>query len=140
MELAYIWFGAGILFLIIEILTFTFYGLSLALASFLLACMVYLNGDSSFTIVQGLIFVFLSGIFAILFTKYLRPKTKAKSVGLDVYIGSIHKLEKIGDDWKIKVDGVDYLVDDDSIVVDFGVGKKVKILEHNSGSFKVELV
>jgi predicted membrane protein len=140
MELSYIWFWAGILFLIVEILTFTFYWLSLALASFLLACMVYSNWDSSFTIMQGLIFVFLSAIFAILFTKYLRPKTKAKSVWLDSYIWSVHKLEKIWDDWKIKIDWVDYLVDDDSIVIDFWVGKKVKLLEHNSGTFKVELV
>lgn len=140
MELYYIWFWLGIMFLIVEILTFTFYWLSLAIASFVVASMVYLNSDKNFTIMQALVFVIIATSFAIFAVKYLRPKKQVIPVWRDSYIWKVYKLEKVWDDWKIKIDWVDYLVDDDSVVVDFWVWKKVKILSHNSGSFKVELV
>ncbi|MDD4152072.1 MAG: hypothetical protein PHR68_05640 [Candidatus Gracilibacteria bacterium] len=140
MELYYIWFGVGIIFLIVEILTVTFYGLSLALASFIVASIVYLNGDNNFTIFQSIVFVITSIIFALIFTKFLRPKKVAQVFGLDNYIGTYHKLEKIGNDWKLKIDGVDYLIDDDCINDTFSVGKKIKIISHKSGSFVVEIV
>lgn len=140
MELYYIWFWVWIIFLIVEILTFTFYWLSLALASFIVASIVYLNWDNTFTIFQSIVFVIVSIAFALLFTKFLRPKKIVQLVWLDNYIGTYHKLEKIWNDWKLKIDGVDYLVDDDSINENFSVWKKIKILSHKSWSFVVEIV
>lgn len=140
MELSYIWFWIGIVFLIVEILTFTFYWLSLAIWAFFTAILVYFTKDTSINLVQALLFIAISTWFALFATKYLRPKKQVKAVWLDAYIWTTHKLEKIWDDWKIKIDGVDYLVDDESIALEFWVGKKVKVLEHNSWVFKVELV
>jgi len=140
MELYYIWFWVWIIFLIVEILTFTFYWLSLAFASFVVSFMVYINWDTNFTILQSIVFVFISIVFALLFTKFLRPKKSIQLVWLDNYIGTYHKLEKIWNDWKLKIDWVDYLVLDDSVNMDFGVWRKVKIISHKSWSFEVELV
>lgn len=140
MELYYIWFWVGIIFLIVEVLTFTFYWLAMAIASFIVALIVYLNWDTSFTIFQSLVFIFIATWFSLFAVKYLRPKKISKAVWLDSYIWANVKLEKVGDDWKIKIDWVDYLIDDDSISDIFEVWKKVKIIGHNSWSFKVELI
>lgn len=140
MELYYIWFWVWIIFLIVEILTVTFYWLSLALASFIVASIVYLNWDNNFTIFQSIVFVITSIIFALIFTKFLRPKKVAQVFGLDNYIWTYHKLEKIWNDWKLKIDWVDYLIDDDCINDTFSVWKKIKIISHKSWSFVVEIV
>jgi len=42
-ELLLFWIGAGIVFLIIEMITAAFYGLSLAIASFIVACYVWIT-------------------------------------------------------------------------------------------------
>lgn len=140
MEFYYVWVWLAILFLIIEILTFTFYWLSLAIWAFSVSLFVFINGDKNFSISQALIFVIISSIFAIFAVKYLRPKAAPKPVWLDNYIWTYHKLEKVWNDFKLKIDWVDYLIDDDCINDDFSVWKKIKILSHKSWSFMVELV
>ncbi len=112
----------------------------MAIASFIVALIVYLNWDTSFTIFQSLVFIFIATGFSLFAVKYLRPKKISKAVWLDSYIWASVKLEKVGDDWKIKIDWVDYLIDDDSISDIFEIRKKVKIIGHNSWSFKVELI
>ncbi len=52
MDLLYFWIGAIILFLIIEMLTATFYGLSLAIASSTVALYVWLTHETSLDIIQ----------------------------------------------------------------------------------------
>ena len=52
MSILYFWIAAAIIFLIIEMLTTTFYGLSLAIASAIVAGVVYGLQDTTFTILQ----------------------------------------------------------------------------------------
>jgi len=118
-NLVYIYLASGIFFLLLEMLTATFYGLSISISSFILALYVYFTGDATMTIAQGLILVIASAIFAYILPKKLKPHTEAFKTGLDTHIGQSFRLEKVGSDWKVKIDGVDYLVEDDSITPEF---------------------
>lgn len=139
-NLFYIYLASGVFFLLIEMLTATFYGLSVSVACFVLALYIYLTGDTTMTIVQGLILVVVSGAFAYFLPKWLKPHTEAFKSGLDAHIGQSFRLERVGTDWKVKIDGVDYLIDDDSETPEFEAGKKVRLKSHNSGIVQVALL
>lgn len=139
-NLFYIYLASGVFFLLIEMLTATFYGLSVSVACLVLALYVYLTGDTTMTIIQGLILVVVSGAFAYFLPKWLRPHTKAFKSGLDAHVGQSFRLERVGSDWKVKIDGVDYLIDDDSETPEFESGKKVRIESHKAGILKVSTV
>lgn len=139
-NLFYIYLASGIFFILIEMLTATFYGLSVSLACFVLALYVYITGDANMTIVQGIIFALVSAVSAYFFPKWLTPNTPPFKSGLDAHIGQSFRLERIGSDWKVKIDGVDYLIDDDSETPDFEAGKKVRLESHNAGILKVSVI
>lgn len=111
MSLLYFWIASAIIFLIIEMMTATFYGLSLALSSAIVATYVYFSNDSSITIIQGSIFALLSLTFALLLPKVLRSSLPDTPQGADKYIGEIRSVKKTGDEYKISLDGVEYLID-----------------------------
>jgi len=131
-NLFYIYLASGVFFLLIEMLTATFYGLSISITCFILALYVYITGDVTITIVQGVILVIISALFAYFLPKWLQPNTPGFKSGLDAHIGKIFHLERIGTDWKVKIDGVDYLIDEVSETPDFEVGKKVRLQGQNS--------
>lgn len=62
---------------------------------------------------------FVSGIFAYAFPRLMKTKTKDLKSGLSAHIGGTFRLEKVGPDWKVKIDGVDYLIDDDCVTESF---------------------
>ncbi|EKD30460.1 MAG: hypothetical protein ACD_78C00050G0001, partial [uncultured bacterium (gcode 4)] len=76
-HLFYIYLASGVFFLLIEMLTATFYGLSVSVACFVLALYVYLTGDANMTVIQGLILVIISALFAYFLPKWLTPHTVA---------------------------------------------------------------
>ena len=139
-HLFYIYLASGVFFLLIEMLTATFYGLSVSVACFVLALYVYFTGDVAMTIAQGVILVVISGVSAYFLPKWLKPNTEALKSGLDVHIGQLFRLERVGTDWKVKIDGVDYLIDDKSETPEFEVGKKVRFESHNAGILKVSVI
>lgn len=139
-HLFYIYLASGVFFLLIEMLTATFYGLSVSVACFVLAVYVYITGDTTMTVIQGIILVIVSGSFAYFLPRWLTPRTEALKSGLDAHIGQSFRLERVGNDWKVKIDGVDYLIDDDSETPDFAVGKKVRLDSHDGGLLKVSVV
>ncbi|MDD2891823.1 MAG: hypothetical protein PHQ95_02555 [Candidatus Gracilibacteria bacterium] len=138
-NLFYIYLASGVFFLLIEMLTATFYGLSVSITCFVLAIYIFITGDTTLTIAQGIILVVISGTFAYLLPKYLKPNTPDFKSGLDAHIGQKFYLEKVGSDWKVKIDGVDYLIDDDSETSEFEVGKKVRLESHSSGILTVSV-
>ena len=109
------WISLGIGFLIIEMITVTFYGLALSVASFAVALYVWYTGVNVVDIFQGSIFAIVSLLTSFFFPKWLTPSGEEKIQGLDVYIGEKHKVRKVGEDFKVKLDGVDYLVDIDGV-------------------------
>ncbi len=129
------WIGLAIGFVILELLTATFYGLSLALASCIVALHIYFSGDTVFQILHAVIFVFSSAVFAFLLPKYLVSHTPDMPQGMDQYIGLTRSVKKIGTDLKISLDGVEYLIESDNQV---SAGDKVEIMGHHGVSMKVK--
>ncbi len=129
------WIGLAIGFIILELLTATFYWLSIALASGIVAFYIYFSGDTVFQILHAVIFVFSSAVFAFLLPKYLVSHTPDTPQGMDQYIGLTRSVKKIGTDLKISLDGVDYLIESDDEV---NIGDKVRIIGHHGVSMKVE--
>lgn len=129
------WIGLAVGFIILEILTATFYGLSLALASCIVAIHIYFSGDVVFEVLHAVIFVLSSAVFAYLLPKYLVSHTPDTPQGMDQYIWLTRSAKKAWWDLKISLDGVDYLVDSDDEIT---AGDKVIIVGHHGVSMKVE--
>lgn len=137
MTILYIWLAVAIAFLIIEILTATFYGLAIALAASIVALYVYLVGDTDFTIIQWIILVIASIIFAYLLPKVLSSNTPDVPQGFDRYIGEKRTVKKHAWDLKISLDGVDYTVESDD---DIAAGDKVQVTGHKGSGMKVKKI
>ena len=137
MTILYIWLAVAIAFLIIEILTATFYGLAIALAASIVALYVYLVWDTEFSIIQGLILVIGSVVFAYLLPKILSSSTPDMPQGFDRYIGEKRTVKKHAWDLKISLDGVDYTVESDE---DIASWDKVEVIGHKGAGMKVKKV
>ncbi len=109
------WISVGIWFLIIEMITVTFYGLAISSAAFMVALYVWYFGWSVVDIPQWIIFVVVSFICSYFLPNLLTPKGEEKAQWLDAYIGEIKKVKQVGEDYKVVLDGVAYLVDIDGV-------------------------
>ncbi len=139
-NLFYVYIAAGVLFLLVEMMTATLYGLSVSIACFVLAFYVYITGDVTMTIIQWLFLAGISASFSVFLPKLLKSNTENLKSGLDAHIWELFRLERVGSDWKVKIDGVDYLIDDDSETPEFEAGKKVRLESHKSGILIVSVV
>lgn len=137
MELIYFWSGVVVAFIILELLTSTFYGLSLALAAGVVSFYVFFTKEGELSLIQGLIFVVASAIFAYFLPKYLSSSMPDVPQGVDRYIGEKRSVKKIAGDLKISLDGVEYLIDAEDEIV---AGDKVEVLWHKGVSMKVKKV
>lgn len=136
MDIWLFWIGIGIAFLIVELLTATFYGFSLAIASFCVAIYAYVCGVQNIDSIQALIFLIISVICSIFLPKLLTNSIKENVVQwLDVHIGTKHRIKQSGEDFIVMLDGVRYLVVSDEELEnrDF-----VKIIERKGSIFVVE--
>lgn len=137
MELLYFWIGAVIIFLIIEMLTATFYGLSLAIASGIVALYVYFTKETSLDIMQWVLFAGITFLASFTLPRLLIPGDgKPNPQGMDIYIWEKRKVKKVGDTFKITLDGVDYTVLGD----DIAAGDQVQTVEKKGAGFIVEKV
>ena len=130
-----LWIAIAIFFLIIEMVTATFYGLSLALSAAIVAIVTYIIQEPTLTILQGWVFAIASLIFALIIPKLLISHEPITPQGADKYIGQIRSTKKVGGEFKISLDGVDYLVDSDEELV---AGDKVEVVGHKGASMKVK--
>jgi membrane protein implicated in regulation of membrane protease activity len=105
----------GISFLLIEIVTSTFYGLSLSIASFVVAVWVYFSWALTLSLLHAVIFLILSVILSYFLPKFLTPEGKNLPQWLDKYIGETRKLKKSGDEYRVTLDGVEYVVEGDAL-------------------------
>ena len=136
-HIPYFWAAVGILFLIVEVTTGTFYGLAVALSAFITALFVLLSDPRAWTLPQFLVFFIASLVLCVALPNLMRHKGHAP-VGLEATVGRSSKLKKSGDHWKIDIDGVQYLVHESSVRADFLDAKVVKISGVQDGLPTVE--
>lgn len=137
MHIIFFWIAAALIFLIIEMMTATFYGLSLAMAAGIVATWVFFAAESGFTIAQGVVFVIASIVFAFWLPKLLVSKQEDKPQGADIYIGEKRSVKKQAGSLKISLDGVDYNIESDD---DVTAGDKVEVVGHKGTAMKVKKV
>jgi len=130
------WIAVGIGFLIIEMITVTFYGLAISLAGFVTALYVYYFWWEDVTITQWLIFAVVSFLASFFLPRYLSSQVEEKAQWLDSYIGEIRKVKKVWEDFKVILDGVDYFVDIDGVKV----GDKVTLTSRKGSIFHGEII
>lgn len=132
------WIGAGIIFLILELITATFYGFALALSAFVVAAYVFAVNPQGLDAMQGMIFVVCAMISSYVFPKILTPKTDTdKPQGLDIYIGETRRIRLVGEDFKVKLDGVEYMIISDDDIDDKDL---VKIVDRRGSVFIAEKI
>jgi membrane protein implicated in regulation of membrane protease activity len=117
--------SAGIFFFIVELFTGAFYGLSLSIASFAVAIYIYVSGNNDAHVVQAIIFLIFAGLSTFLAPKIfssLSPDDEGvnlKNNYLDEHLGKIFVIKGKQGSFKIAIDGVDYLIHEDSLSDDF---------------------
>lgn len=139
-ELFYAWLAVAVLALIIEMFSGTLYGLSFSLSGFLLAIYVAVTQDTQLTLTQALIFAVTGAAFCFVFPKLFNRAGAGFKQGLDAVVGKTFPLKKVGDDFKVTVEGVDYLVNPDCVTEGFAPKAKVRVESHTSGVITVSLV
>ncbi len=55
---------------------------------------------------------------------------------MDQYIGKKYHMKKVGAEWKVVIDGVDYRISDDSL--DFSENERVEIIAQKNAVFTVK--
>ena len=137
MELLYWWLAITAIFLIVELITSTFYGLSISFAAGVTAIYVLVSHEASLTVTQWIIFVIASSIFAYILPKMLISSSPDQPQWLSEYIGMTRVVKTVGTELKIVLDGVDYPIEADD---DVKPSDKVKIVWHKGISLIVKKV
>lgn len=140
MELLYIWLATGVFFLIIEMMTVTLYWLSMSIASFIVALYVYLFKAQSADITQFIIFVIISTVCIFIFPRFFKLSKWTAKIWMEAYIDKTYKLKKVWNDWKVEIEGVAYLINEDSVTDNFEEWKKIKVIWYEWTSLNVELI
>lgn len=130
------WISVGIGFLIIEMITVTFYGLAISTAAFITGLYVWYTGIQEVTILQWVIFAVVSFLSSYFFPKILMPAAVEKAQWLDIYIGQTRKVKQVWEDFKVNFDGVDYLIDIEGVKS----GTKVRLTSRKWSLFYGEIV
>lgn len=139
-ELFYGWLAVAVLALIVEMFSGTLYGLSFSLSAFLIAAYVSVTGETQLSLAQALIFAVSGAVFCFVFPKWFNKTRTEFKQGLDTAVGKTYALKKVGEDFKVSIDGVDYLVDPDCVTESFAPKARVRVESHASGIVTVSPV
>lgn len=137
-HLPYFWAAVAVLFLVVEVVTGTFYGLAVALAAFITAGFALAAGTQDWTLPQFLVFFGASVVLCVVLPGWFSGRSKAPAVGLEATVGRSAKLRKAGEHWKVEIDGVPYLVHESSEKPGFSEGASVKVTGVKDGLPTVE--
>jgi len=140
MDLIYIWLAAWIVFIIIEMMTVTLYWLSMSIAAFIVAFYVYFTKAQSADIKQITIFAIVSTLLIFIFPKFFHLSKWSAKIWIEAYVWKVYKLKKVGNDWKVEIEWVDYLINEDSITESFESWRKVKVDSYEWTSLNVTLI
>lgn len=139
-ELFYGWLAFAVFALILEMFTGTLYGLSFSLSAFLLAAYVAITKETDLSVWQAVIFAVSGAVFCFVFPIWFNNTKNEFKQGLDASVGKTYSLKKVGDDYKVAIDGVDYLVDESCVTEGFAPKAKVKLVSHRAGTLTVTLL
>jgi membrane protein implicated in regulation of membrane protease activity len=140
-QLLIFWIATGVFFIIIELFTVTLYGFCISIAAFVVAAYVWFTKDTSITIPQTLIFVGVSVVLSYFVPKYFKSNSTSRSDNpLEVKHGEIFVLKQSKGEYRINVEGVNYLVKDSCVTKDFADGKKVILKAHSGTQVIVEVL
>lgn len=89
---------------------------------------------------QIVIFVIISTACIFIFPKFFHLSKWNAKIGIEMYVGKTYKLKKVRSDWKVSIDWVDYLINEDSVADDFEEWKKVIIDSCEWTNLNVSLV
>lgn len=86
-----------------------------------------------------MIFVIFAIIFSYFLPKWLTPRDSdyENKQGLDIYVGETRRVRSVGEDFKIKLDGVEYIAVSDDDLEDKNL---VDIVDRKGSVFIVEKV
>ncbi|MDD2745915.1 MAG: hypothetical protein PHU93_05230 [Candidatus Gracilibacteria bacterium] len=133
-DLLIFWIATGILFLIIEMFTVTLYGISISIAAFTVGLYVWFTKDTSINVPQTIIFAVVSGGLSYFLPGAFQKDSVARSDNpIEIQIGKIFVLHESKGEYRINIEGVNYLVHDSCVTKDFADGKKV-VLDGHTGS------
>ena len=107
--------GTGIIFLLVEMVTATFYGLSLGIAAFIVALYVWISWDTSLMLLHALLFLSVSALLSYFLPKFLSPEDAPPHQWLDKYLGETRKVKKVWEDFRVVLDGIEYTVEAENI-------------------------
>ena len=133
------WVVLGLVALVLEAITNTFYSLSVGIAAFATAIFAYLLHQPEITTLQAVVFLAVSIACAFGFPKvFAGGKKSAFATGLDSAIGKKFTLVKADREWKVNIDGVSYRIDENCLADDFFEGERVTVVSHDSGVVTVK--
>ncbi len=135
-SLTLFWIGVGIWFLIIEMVTVTFYGLAISSAWFLTALYVWYMGLTEVTISQGIVFALVTLASSYYLPRILTSQATEHLQWLDTYLGEKRKVKKVWEDYKVSLDGVDYIVDIDGVQS----GDRVELTSRKGSLFHGQII
>lgn len=77
----------------------------------------------------------MSLVFAFVLPKLLSPQDPHMPQGVDQYMKQVRTIKKVGGEWKISLDGVDYLIESED---ELSVGDKVEVIGHHGVTMQVK--
>lgn len=139
-ELFYGWLCFAVIALIVEMFSGTLFGLSFSVSAFIVAAYVAVTKEADLSIAQAVIFAVTGSALCFVLPSFFKKTRNEFKQGLDAVIGKTFVLKKIGEDYKVSVDGVDYLVEESCVTEDFAPKKRVRLDSHRSGVLTVSLL
>ncbi len=135
------WVITGFFFVIIEMFTVTLYGISISIAAFATAIYVWISGDTDVNVPQTIIFAVVSAILSYYLPKRFQHDTKTRSDNaIDKEAGKIFVLHESKGEYRINIEGVNYLVNESCVTQDFADGKKVILKSHTGSQVIVDII
>lgn len=128
-------------FIIIEMFTVTLYGICISIAAFVVAIYVWVTKDTGMNVVQTVIFATVSAILSYFIPKHFQKHTETRSDNpIEMEIGKIFVLHESKGEYRINIEGANYLVDDSCVTNEFADGKKVILKSHTGTQAIVKIV
>jgi membrane protein implicated in regulation of membrane protease activity len=140
-QLLIFWLITGMFFVIIEMFTVTLYGICVSIAAFTVALYVWITKDTEVNTIQTVIFAVVSAVLSYFLPKHFQKHSGTRSDNpIDMEAGKIFVLHESKGEYRINIEGANYLVNDSCVTNEFADGKKVILKSHTGSRVIVKIV